>query len=222
MLRSRDTAPSSPTQLPSGAIRSQRTELIRSHSFRSQHDVVITVPKLFLGGLTLLLRFLIMNGTDLLEFDLTLACKGCMSIEASKPASSESIMSWTAHLARQRPAMTVVLIAFLAFASAVGYVAVGPAAAVLVTIALVAFLSDFLFPVQYVITGDRAACRMLLNRTEIKWTDVKRCYLDDYGVKLSPLDRVSRLEAFRGVYLRFNGNESQVIETVKLMRAGNV
>lgn len=59
---------------------------------------------------------------------------------------------------------------------------------------------------------------MLLKSSEIKWANVKRCYLDDFGVKLSPLDRVSRVEAFRGVYLRFGDNQNEVIEAVKALR----
>jgi hypothetical protein len=59
---------------------------------------------------------------------------------------------------------------------------------------------------------------MIFKTSEIKWTSVKRCYLDDFGVKLSPLDRKSRLEAFRGVYLRFGDNQNQVIETVKSLK----
>ena len=145
-----------------------------------------------------------------------------MRINTSKIASSEPVMSWTVHLARRRPTMTAVSAAFIALASAGGFLAIGPAAGLLVCLALVCFLSDFLFPVTYLITNEKATCKMLLNRTEIKWADVKRCYLDDHGVKLSPLDRVSRLEAFRGVYLRFQGNKDQVIETVKSLRPANV
>jgi hypothetical protein len=134
------------------------------------------------------------------------------------PIPTEPIMRWTVHLARQFPARAAVSVAFIALATTIGYFAVGPYAAALVGAALVASLSDFLFPVRYLVSRDRVSCRMLLKSAEIKWTDVKRCYLDDQGVKLSPLDRVSRLEAFRGVYLRFAGNEREVIETVKLLR----
>lgn len=59
---------------------------------------------------------------------------------------------------------------------------------------------------------------MFLKGTEIKWENVKRCYVDDLGVKLSPLDRASRIEAFRGVYLRFGDNQDAVIEAVKSLR----
>lgn len=85
-------------------------------------------------------------------------------------------------------------------------------------VALVASLSDFLFPVTYFITPHGASCKMLLKSSEIKWANVRRCYLDDCGVKLSPLDRTSRVEAFRGVYLRFGDNQDEVIKIVKSLR----
>ena len=163
-----------------------------------------------------------MNETELLEFELTHIRRESMRIEAPKTASPEPVLSWTVHLARQRPAMTIASVIFIALASAGGFVAIGPAAGLLVAVVLVGFLSDFLFPMTYHITTENATCRMLLNRTEIRWADVRRCYLDDHGVKLSPLDRVSRLEAFRGVYLRFQGNEDKVIEAVKSLRPANV
>jgi len=134
------------------------------------------------------------------------------------PASCQPILSWTVHLARQYPARTIVSVAFIAVATTAGYFIVGPYAAALIGAALIASFGDFLFPVKYVITADRVSCRMLFKSAEIKWAGVKRCYVDDQGVKLSPLDRVSRLEAFRGVYLRFAANEREVIETVKSLR----
>ena len=134
------------------------------------------------------------------------------------PASCQPILSWKVHLARQYPARTIVCIAFIAVAVTAGYFTVGPYVAALIGAALIASFSDFLFPVRYVIATDRVSCRMLFKSAQIKWADVKRCYVDDQGVKLSPLDRVSRLEAFRGVYLRFGANEREVIETVKSLR----
>lgn len=143
-------------------------------------------------------------------------------IMALQTASPQPIMSWTVHLARRHPGKTLVSVGFIVGVTAIGYFAIGFYAAALVCAALAASLSDFLFPVRFIIWKDRVGCRMLLKSAEIKWADVKQCYLDDYGVKLSPLGRASRLEAFRGVYLRFADNKSAVIETVKALRSSDV
>ncbi len=145
---------------------------------------------------------------------------------ASKPAASavedQPILSWTVHLARTQPAKAIASVAFVCAAIAFGCILAGPFVAGLVAAALIASLSDFLFPVRYIITRDKASCRTIGKGSEIMWANVKRCYLDDSGVKLSPLDRVSRLEAFRGVYLRFAGNKDEVIEAVKSLRPSHV
>jgi len=141
-----------------------------------------------------------------------------MPIAVSNTASSEPILSWRVHLARQHPAKAVISLVLVAAATAVGCALAGPYVASFAAVALVASLSDFLFPVHYLITHDGASCRMLLKSCEIKWDNVKRCYLDNSGVKLSPLDRVSKVEAFRGVYLRFDGNEDEVVSAVRSLR----
>ena len=161
-----------------------------------------------------------------MEFDSTTTGKQPMAIGLSNPASStiedQAILSWTVHLARKQPARAIVSLAFISVAAAAGFALAGPFVAVLAVGVMVASLADFLFPVRYTITHEKASCRMLVNRTEIRWADVKRCYLDDFGVKLSPLDQRSRLEAFRGVYLRFADNKDEVIETVKSLRSSDV
>jgi len=44
--------------------------------------------------------------------------------------------------------------------------------------------------------------------------------VDDRGIKLSPLGKPGRLEAYRGVYLRFGDRAYEVKETVRRMRDG--
>lgn len=142
-----------------------------------------------------------------------------MPIAVPNTATSEPILSWSVHLARRHPTKAVTSLALIAAATAVGCILAGPYVAPFIAVALVLSLADFLFPTKYFITDEGASCKMLMKSSEIKWADVKRYYLDNSGVKLSPLDRVSRLEAFRGVYLRFGDNEPEVIETVKAMKA---
>lgn len=135
---------------------------------------------------------------------------------------NDVILRWTVHLAHEQPLKLAAAMIFIAIASVSGCIIIGPLAALIVGLVTIASLADFLFPIEHVITGDKAICRMLLKSSEIRWADVKRCYLDDMGVKLSPLERKSRLEAFRGVYLRFNNNSEQVIETIKALRNRHV
>ncbi|MGQ9454535.1 MAG: hypothetical protein ACUVT8_02700 [Armatimonadota bacterium] len=128
------------------------------------------------------------------------------------------IIAWTVHLApTNRAKLLTTLVCILIAAVAAGYV-IGIIGSIAVIFALASSLSEFLFPVTYEITPSKAVCKMLFKRSEIKWSQVKKCYIDEEGIKLSTIGRPSRLEAFRGIYLRFNDNRDHVIEAVKQVR----
>lgn len=149
-----------------------------------------------------------------------------MSISAHREVSiaqtaddDQVAMRWRVHLARKHPTQALLCGAAIAAAMVAGYHAVGALGPIAAVGAMVGSLSEFLFPMTYEITRDGASCRTLLKSAEIKWDRVRRCYVDDCGVKLSPLTGASRLEAFRGVYLRFDGNRDQVVEAVRSLRS---
>ena len=81
-------------------------------------------------------------------------------------------------------------------------------------------LAEFLFPIRYEINVRGASSHTLLGTTFIEWDRVKKYYLDDSGIKLSPLVKPGRLEAYRGVYLRFGSHRDKVIQTVRRMQDG--
>ena len=128
---------------------------------------------------------------------------------------------WTVHLARKHPVKGVVAIGALALAAVCGYCAIGPLGALAAVLLITGSLAEFLLPVKYTLTPQRATASTLLKSTSVEWEKIRCCYLDDCGVKLSTLDSPSRLEAFRGLYLRFGddkANREQVIEAVRSLR----
>ncbi|HUV04806.1 MAG TPA: hypothetical protein VMX94_06835 [Armatimonadota bacterium] len=133
--------------------------------------------------------------------------------------STEPILSWKVHILRESPGRMflvgpVVLGSLLASYIMFQSLLVLAVAAFL----LISALAEFLFPIRFVISEHGAFSRTLLSRTYIEWDRVKKYYLDDRGIKLSPLEPRGRLEAYRGVYLRFGGNRDEVIEAVRRMR----
>jgi len=74
--------------------------------------------------------------------------------------------------------------------------------------------SEIWFPVQFTLDEVGAREKKGWAVTEIKWADVKRMVRDSRGVNLSPLEKPSRLDAFRGVYLRFDSNEEAVLAKI--------
>ena len=91
--------------------------------------------------------------------------------------------------------------------------------ALLPTLALTLSLSEFLLPIRYTLTQKGAQSRQGLVTLEIAWLDVKHAYWAADGIKLSPLSKPnSRLEPLRGVFLRFGGNEREVVAAVSTLR----
>ena len=124
-------------------------------------------------------------------------------------------MCWKIHLAKEHPKKTLVCIAIILFASIVGYVLANILMCLAVFVVMLFSSAEFLFPVSFEINEKGASSRVFLKKTEVLWKNVKRCYIDDYGIKLSTLGFRTRLEAFRGVYLRFNDNSEEVSALVR-------
>jgi hypothetical protein len=114
------------------------------------------------------------------------------------------LLEWTVHLLQRDPrrAWGIAATAFLAASGGVIFFqsAVFAAAGGLLILSSAA---EFLLPIRYRLTSRGAACSYGLTRYEISWRDVRRLIPTADGVKLSPLFLASRLDAFRGVLLRF-------------------
>ena len=125
-------------------------------------------------------------------------------------------LTWSVHLARRRPgrlAGAMVVIALGAAAAGVGFSSM--VLAVLAAVLLVASVTDYLFPVHYRLDGDGIGARGLWHRRYMKWSQVRRAIRDELGVKLSPLPRPSRLEAYRGIYAWFTDhNRDEVMAAI--------
>lgn len=77
---------------------------------------------------------------------------------------------------------------------------------------------DYWLPVRYAVNEKGASVRYFGAVFEIAWERVKYVTVTPEGVKLSPLPPRSRLEPFRGVYLRFTDNREQVLEAIAFWR----
>lgn len=141
--------------------------------------------------------------------------------EASAPriAPAPLPLEWRVHPARRDPWRALLLVGIIAASALLGAVSFGSwllagATAFLLTGAT----AEFLLPTRYRITPEGAEQRNLFAPRRIRWAEVKRAYLTEDGIKLSPLGRPSRLESTRGVFLRFADNRSEVIAAVRFCR----
>ena len=138
----------------------------------------------------------------------------------SIPVDSAVELAWTVHLLKQRPKSAVRIGICLAVTYVCGALVFHDLLlSLLPCAAMLAAVSEYLFPVRYTLDASGAKSRWLVASLEIAWKDVKHAYLTEDGIKLSPLTRKgARMEALRGVYLRFDNNRDDVIEAVRTLR----
>lgn len=134
-----------------------------------------------------------------------------------RPAGTpEGALTWTAWPARQRPLAAAVLVGsaivlgvLVAHGTEDGVLGVATPFFILVS------LSSFLMPTTYRLTEDAVEVRSLGVARVRPWTEMRRMTVDQTGVFLSPFERRSWLEAYRGVRLLFGGNRDQVVAFVE-------
>lgn len=76
-------------------------------------------------------------------------------------------------------------------------------------------LARYFWPTDYELDAEGAAVRFLGRLRRVAWGDVRRYFVAREGVQLSPFSRPSRLEGFRGTFLRFAGNRDEVVRFVE-------
>lgn len=132
---------------------------------------------------------------------------------------AEPILTWKVHLLREQPSKLLLVIPAAALSLVASCVLFQTFTLGLIVLFLImASLAEYLFPIRYQLDERGASARTLTSLTRIEWRRVKKYYLDDHGIKLSPLSRQTRLEAYRGVYLRFGDRRDEIIRAVKEIR----
>ena len=76
-------------------------------------------------------------------------------------------------------------------------------------------LHRYLIPFRYEFYEHELVVSAPLYRLTKPWSDFRSFYVDKNGVLLSPFPKPSRLENFRGVYVRFGTNQSEVVSFIK-------
>lgn len=126
------------------------------------------------------------------------------------------VLTWRVHLARRQPLRAAAAAFFVIASAAAAYgLWLHPLAAAVTGFLVLSAVAEFLLPISYRIGPDGVWCRSFLSLRHLAWPDVKRCYRDARGVKLSPLSRRSRLEAYRGIYLWLGDDGEAAVAAVR-------
>ena len=125
-------------------------------------------------------------------------------------------LEWTVHPLIANWKVSVGLIAFLiALCTAIYFSFNSLTFLFLSIIFLVGSLSPFFFPTTYTINDDGINIKTVFRKSSKNWGYYKSYYPDKNGILLSPFPHPSRLENFRGLYVRFNNNKADVVNFVK-------
>jgi hypothetical protein len=131
---------------------------------------------------------------------------------AEEPAADRSARCWTVHPLAEEPwtrtAALVLAVAGTSAAAAVGFEGLGYGMVSLGVLS--ASLSRYWLPTRYRLDDQGAWVVHLGLRRHWPWASIRRVEILRHGVFLSPFARPSRLDSFRGCYLRCGANREEV------------
>mgnify|MGYP003727185517 CR=1 FL=1 len=126
-------------------------------------------------------------------------------------------LEWTSHPLRSESwHRSISLGALLAASSAAAWIGLdGFAYGLLALLVLAASVSRYLLPTSYAVDASAVRRTHLLRTRTWPWTAFRRVDRHRDGLFLSPFDRGSRLDSFRGVFLPLGPNGSEVTTFVR-------
>lgn len=125
-------------------------------------------------------------------------------------------ISWKAHpMVDEFPKSIGAIFLVILFSIAFGYFFASPGIGGLSFIILFLATLTYFVPVYYNINEEKLTIKFLFLKTIRPIRKFKNYYHNSTGVNLSTFSSPSRLDAFRGNYLRFNHNQKEVLEFLK-------
>ncbi len=126
-------------------------------------------------------------------------------VTGCRSASDEDTVDWTVHLAKAEPAKLAGVAGAVIAAFALGWMAFDSWVGGVLGASLVfSAVAEFVLPIRYRLTDEGAHCAYGLARLSIPWSSVRRVIVGPDSLRLSPFARPSRLDAFRGVQMRWD------------------
>jgi hypothetical protein len=140
---------------------------------------------------------------------------------AVKEGAEEVLLEWSVNLGAIHPRKRAVAGWVTVGAALASSLVFGPLYGILALLLLTASVSELFWPVKYRLTSRRAIRKAPGSLIEMEWSRVRKLYRAADGLKLSPFAKPTRLEPFRGIYIRcLPENRDRVIELVKELSQG--
>jgi len=130
--------------------------------------------------------------------------------------SDGTTLEWSSHPVKRKTVVSILVVLFLLAVWLVVYVTTSSILLTgLAVIIMLASMSSFFLPTRYELDQKKVKIRFFFTNREREWSAFRSFYVDKNGVLLSPFAKPSRLENFRGVYVRFSRNKDQVVDFVR-------
>ena len=110
----------------------------------------------------------------------------------------------------RQPQRRLIVLAIALAVAATGIKVQDPLLGVIGFLAVLVSTAELFLPLRYRLDRETARVRCGFSVTEVAWSDVRRLIPMAEGVRLSPLEKPSRLDDFRGVYLRYGDRALEV------------
>ena len=145
-----------------------------------------------------------------------------MDAPISAGAANNTELCWVCHPVQEQHwrALAVLLVMM---ATGIGlFIATGDSAWSLTGLAVLLLgLYDFLLPTTFRLTRHGVESRVLIFTRRKPWTSLRSFHVGPNGVLLSPFRGRHRMEAHRGIFVRFHGNRAEVLSIVRVRMVGD-
>ena len=136
---------------------------------------------------------------------------------SGRPAeTAEPLLEYICHPAKRNRVITllttVLLVVCVILVYLISYSIFLTALGVLI---LFGSLAGFYFPTRYAFYDDHFIVKTTVQTLRKEWSQYRSYYPDKNGVLVSPFGRPTRMENFRGLFIKFAGNREQVMAIVR-------
>lgn len=126
-------------------------------------------------------------------------------------------IEWVSFPAVENLRKTTIATIFIIGLSTLLYFRYGPIYGFLSILFLGFSLLPYYTPTTYRLNEDGIEVKKVFYTIKKSWSNFRSFYPDKNGVLLSPFSIPTRLENFRGIYIRFRGNGEEVLSVVESM-----
>ncbi len=134
--------------------------------------------------------------------------------QENETVDKENALEWASQPARESTRKTLLLIGFLLFVWIYVYFWAGGFWTLLAVVLLGGSVLPYFALTKYKLDPEGVTVFKTFYKVQKRWSQFRSYYPDKSGVLLSPFSQPSRLENFRGLYLRFSGNRDEVLDYV--------